>query len=148
MARPAPLPVGRVDGADPRRPCRTRAPGRAGGAQSHRRLTRPPAQSPAHATITVGYLFESGWGPPGSRDRRRWRRSLRQRWPWASGAWVDDQAPVGDRFGEDRLFEEAVEQQAATSGAASVEAERELVEVRVEVVGSDGALVGAEAASV
>ena len=44
MAGPAPLPVGRVDGADPRRtPTRPTAPGRAGGAQSHRRLSREAA---------------------------------------------------------------------------------------------------------
>ena len=42
MARPAPLPLGGVDGADPRRARANRAAsGRAGGAQSHRRLSRP-----------------------------------------------------------------------------------------------------------
>ena len=45
MARAAPLPIGRVDGADPRRPRRARpAPRRAGGAQSPRRLS-PSARS-------------------------------------------------------------------------------------------------------
>ena len=55
----------------------------------------------------------------------------------ASGAWVDDQASVGDGVGEDGLLEQSVEEQATTPGAASVEAERELVEVGVEVLGSD-----------
>src|ERR1035441_368851 len=84
-----------------------------------------------------GYLFESGWVAPWSLDRRRWRGSLRHRWPWAPGVWVGDQAAVGDGVGEDGRLEQPVEEQAATPGAASVEAEREFVEVGVEVLGSD-----------
>ena len=42
------------------------------------------------------------------------------------------------------MLEQSVEEQATTPGAASVEAERELVEVGVEVLGSDGPLVGAK----
>ena len=42
------------------------------------------------------------------------------------------------------MLEQSVEEQAATPGAASVEAEREFVEVGVEVLGSNGALVGAK----
>jgi hypothetical protein len=44
----------------------------------------------------------------------------------------------------DGLLEQAVEEQAAMSRAAVVEAERELRQVVVEVLGADGALVGAE----
>jgi hypothetical protein len=42
------------------------------------------------------------------------------------------------------LLEQPVKEQATTPGAASVEAERELVEVGVEVLGSDGPAVGAK----
>src|ERR1039458_3159367 len=91
-----------------------------------------------------GYLFESGWSPPGSLGRG-WRRgSDRQRWPWSPGPRVDDQAAVRDRVRDDGLLEQSVEQQAAPPRVASVEAECELVEVRIEVLGSDRTLVGAE----
>ncbi len=46
--------------------------------------------------------------------------------------------------GADRLLEQAVEQQAAVAGAAAVEAERELVQVVVELVVTDRALMGAQ----
>src|SRR6266536_638401 len=54
-----------------------------------------------------------------------------------------------DRAGRDMveldgLLEQAVEEQAAMSRAAAVEAERELRQVVVQVPGADGALVGAE----
>jgi len=42
------------------------------------------------------------------------------------------------------LLEEPVEEQAAVIGAAAVEAEGELVQVVVELLRADGALVGAE----
>ncbi len=45
------------------------------------------------------------------------------------------------RVGSDGLLE-AVEEQAAVAGPAAVEAEGELVEVEVELVVADGALVG------
>ena len=44
----------------------------------------------------------------------------------------------------DRLLEKPVEQQSATARAPSVEAEGELVEVGVEVLRADPALVGPE----
>jgi hypothetical protein len=47
-------------------------------------------------------------------------------------------------MGRDRSLEEAVEQQAAVAGAAAVKAEGELVEVVVELVVADRALVGAQ----
>ena len=40
--------------------------------------------------------------------------------------------------------EQPVEEETAVVGAAAVEAEAELVEVVVELLGADGALVGAE----
>ena len=55
---------------------------------------------------------------------------------------VGDQAAVGDRVRGDRLLEQPVEQRPAPPGVTSVEAERELVEVRVELHGTDRALVG------
>jgi len=42
------------------------------------------------------------------------------------------------------LLEESVEEEAAVTRAAAVEAEGELVEVVVELLRADGALVGAE----
>ena len=44
----------------------------------------------------------------------------------------------------DGLLEESVEEEAAVTRAAAVEAEGELVEVVVELLRADGALVGAE----
>ena len=64
--------------------------------------------------------------------------------PAAGGAWVDEQAAVGDRVGGDRVFEESVEEQAAAGRPPPVETERELVEVRVEVLVADPTLVGAQ----
>ena len=46
--------------------------------------------------------------------------------------------------GSDRALQEAVEEQPAVAGAAAVEAERELVEVVVQVGVADAALVGAK----
>ncbi len=57
MARPAALPVGRVDGAELRRP--RAPPGRAGGAQSHRRLSHPPTQS--SQAVTLGLHTDASW---------------------------------------------------------------------------------------
>ena len=60
-----------------------------------------------------------------------------------------DAAAAGDR-GErdvvdlDGLLEQSVEEQAAVVGAATVEAEGVLVEVVVELLRADGALMGAE----
>ncbi len=42
------------------------------------------------------------------------------------------------------LLEQPVEEEAAVAGAAAVEAEGELVEVVVELLRADGALVGTE----
>src|SRR3989337_1095535 len=67
--------------------------------------------------------------------------------PLACGVWscaaADDR---GDRHVLDlyRLLEQAMEEKTALAGAAAVEAERELVEVEVELVRPGGALVGAE----
>ncbi len=58
MARPAALPVGRVDHAELRRP-RAPAPGRAGGTQSHRRLSHPPTQS--SQAVTLGLHTDASW---------------------------------------------------------------------------------------
>jgi hypothetical protein len=57
---------------------------------------------------------------------------------------VDDEAAVGDRVGSNGLLQQAVEEQAATPRAASVEAEGELVEVGIEVLWLDAALVGTQ----
>ena len=68
---------------------------------------------------------KDGARPPGWRRGRAGSHGLAcVRW-----AGVGDQAAVGDRLGEDRLFEQPVEEQAAAAGAAAVEAEGELVEV-------------------
>jgi hypothetical protein len=68
--------------------------------------------------------------------------------PIAEGVWLCgesvDEDHVGARMGRDRSLEEAVEQQAAVAGAAAVKAEGELVEVVVELVVADRALVGAQ----
>jgi hypothetical protein len=48
------------------------------------------------------------------------------------------------RLGLHRLLEEAIEEQAAVVRTAPVEAEGELIEVVVELLRADGALVGAE----
>ena len=62
----------------------------------------------------------------------------------AAGSGARDHLAVVERLGHHGLFEQAVEEQAAASRGAAVEAERELVEVGVEVLGADGALVGAQ----
>ena len=61
-------------------------------------------------------------------------------------SWAGAAADRGVGLGRvvDGVLEEAVEEQADVAGAAAVEAERELVEVGVELVGLDGALVGAQ----
>jgi len=55
-----------------------------------------------------------------------------------------DDVVVGGGWGLHGLFEEAVEQQASRSGGTAVEPEGVLVEVGVEVLAADRALVGAE----
>ena len=62
----------------------------------------------------------------------------------AGGRRVDDEAAVGDRVDHDSMLQEAVEEQAATPRAATVEAEGELVEVSIEVLVADATLVGAQ----
>jgi hypothetical protein len=94
-----------------------------------------------HGFRAGGYLFESGWVAPGSVARRGCWGAERRRRPRPAGLGVHDQAAVGDRVGEDRLLEQPVEEHPASPRAASVEPERELVEVRVEVLGPDRALV-------
>ena len=109
-----------------------------------------PLTSDADAQDGIGLLREGGiyLSQVGSRHGLSTGGTCpgadRQRWSWASGARVDDQASVRDGVGEDGLLEQSVEEQATTPGPASVEAERELVEVRVEVLWSDGPLVGAK----
>jgi len=51
------------------------------------------------------------------------------------------------RFSDRRPLEQPVEQQPAVAGAAAVEAEGELIEVVVELLAADCALVGYPAAS-
>ena len=53
-------------------------------------------------------------------------------------------AGVGLGLVADCVLEEAVEEETDVAGATAVEAERELVEVGVELVSLDGALVGAQ----
>src|SRR5512144_37756 len=60
----------------------------------------------------------------------------------AAAAGVGDQRAVGARWRVDGLLEEPVEQHPARSRAAAVEAERELVQVGLQVRGPDTTLVG------
>jgi hypothetical protein len=84
--------------------------------------------------------------PPavGGGDRGDSAGARGRRGPATGRTRVDDKAAVGDRVAQDRLLEEPVEQQSAPARAPSVEAEGELVEVGVEVLGADLALVGTE----
>ena len=73
-------------------------------------------------------------------------------WPWLGrrGGWlrlalgVSDQVPVPHRIVADGEFEYAVEDQPPTAGPAPVEAEAELVQVALQVLVLDRALVGAQ----
>ena len=60
------------------------------------------------------------------------------------GGWVPDESSVRYRFDLDRLFQESPEQQATELCFAPVEAERELVEVGLKMVGLHGPLMGSE----
>ena len=51
---------------------------------------------------------------------------------------------LGHRFGGDGLFEESAEDEAATARGPAVETEGKLLQIRLQVIGSDRALVGAE----
>ena len=59
------------------------------------------------------------------------------------GSLPGEELVAGVGVGGDGLFEESVEQQAAAAGGATVESERELVEVVVEMGVSEAALEGA-----
>src|SRR5712692_8163881 len=60
------------------------------------------------------------------------------------GLAATDQPLVGCRLRRDRLFQEALEELASGSGSSALEAERELVEVVLQMRETDGALVSAE----
>lgn len=62
----------------------------------------------------------------------------------ALGRGVHDEGLVGERVDLDRLFEESSEEEAPELGATSVEPERKLVEVRLEVVPLYSSLVGTQ----
>ena len=61
---------------------------------------------------------------------------------WATDSL--DQLAIGRRLHGDRLLDEAVEQLSGMARTATVEAERELVEVVVEMGRAHGALMGAQ----
>ena len=97
----------------------------------------------------MGYLFESGYARVAPRTVDDGHRgdspgARRERGSAVGRARVDDETAVGDRVGQDRLLQQPVEQQPAAARAASVKAEGELVEVGVEMLGADSALVGAQ----
>ena len=84
-------------------------------------------------------------GPICSDDHGRAAASAEvQRLGALAGLGVGDELAVGDRLGEDRLLQEAVEQQPAPARAAAVEAEGELIQICVEVFRAGAALVGAK----
>lgn len=60
------------------------------------------------------------------------------------GRTVNDELAVGHWWGIDRLLHQSKEQHSARPRAAPVEPEAELVQVRLQVVGLDRALMGAE----
>jgi hypothetical protein len=57
---------------------------------------------------------------------------------------MHNERPIGHWFSVDRLFEEAPKKESPEFRAASVEAKGELIEVRLEVIGLYGPLVGPE----
>ena len=79
-------------------------------------------------------------------------RSMLGGWPWLGrrGGWlrlalgVSNQVPVPHRIVTNGEFEYAVEDQPPTAGPAPVEAEAELVQVALQVLVLDRALVGAQ----
>ena len=64
--------------------------------------------------------------------------------PQRSGGHAIDDAAIGSRRGVDGVLDQPGEAVADGVGVAAVEAEDELVEVALQVLGSDGAVVGAE----
>ena len=88
-------------------------------------------------------------GPPGP-GRSRALDARRVASPGRRGGWlrlglgVGDQVPVPHRIVPDGEFEHAVEDQPPAAGPAPVEAEAELVQVALQVLVLDRALVGAQ----
>ena len=70
-----------------------------------------------------------GWGA-GRSDRLRLR--------------IGHELPVGQRRCAGRVLEQPVEQQAAGAGVAAVGSEAELLQIRLQMVDVDTALVGAQ----
>ena len=69
-------------------------------------------------------------------DRRQRLREL--------GGWIPNENSVRNGLDLDRLLKESPEQEATELRLAPVEAEGELVEVCLKMVGFDGPLVGSE----
>ena len=57
---------------------------------------------------------------------------------------IGHELPVGQRRCVGRVLEQPVEQQAAGAGVAAVESEAELLQIRLQMVDVDTALVGAQ----
>ena len=85
--------------------------------------------------------------PSGWRNREAARAGARPAWcggPGALGLRVDHELAVGHGGRCDGELHQAEEEHASRARVAAVEAEGELVEVRIEVLGANHALVGAK----